>query len=340
MKKIFLAVLLIMGIILTLKITGMAENNQPETGGIEIVDVLGETVTLSEPAARIISVSPAFNEIMATLGAVDRLVAVDSRSSFPDVFGDLPTVGSASNHLQLEKVVELQPDLVIVDTRVADDTLEKLAAFGIPVVVERGSDQERFLTIINNFAKLTDTVERGNELIEFIESYQELITSRLSELDDSAKTRVYWEWRGAYQTGNSAASVQPRIEMAGGENIAYDLEATYPVISAEYIIEADPEVIIRMASRNDSKEDMAKARQDLMSREVLDQLEAVQKDRVYIISWDIHNGPRSIIGSLYYAKWFHPELFADLDPAEVDREMLARFYDIENGVDPVVYPLE
>ncbi len=43
------------------------------------------------------------------------------------------------------------------------------------------------------------------------------------------------------------------------------------------------------------------------------------------------------IGCLYFAKWFHPDLFEDIDPEAVHREMLQKFFDVElEGV--YVYP--
>jgi iron complex transport system substrate-binding protein len=52
---------------------------------------------------------------------------------------------------------------------------------------------------------------------------------------------------------------------------------------------------------------------------------------------NIWTGPRAIIGISYMAKWFHPDLFKDLDPEELHREYLRRFQDIKyQGI--YVYP--
>ncbi len=52
-------------------------------------------------------------------------------------------------------------------------------------------------------------------------------------------------------------------------------------------------------------------------------------------------GSGCLIGTAYMAKWFHPELFEDLDPEAIHQEYLTEFqgldYDLnEHGV--FVYP--
>jgi len=32
------------------------------------------------------------------------------------------------------------------------------------------------------------------------------------------------------------------------------------------------------------------------------------------------------VGLIYYARWFHPDLFADLDPVAVHREVIETFF--------------
>ncbi len=65
---------------------------------------------------------------------------------------------------------------------------------------------------------------------------------------------------------------------------------------------------------------------------------AVEDGRVHIISSRVtKGGVRSIVGSLYLAKWFHPDLFEDIDPEAVHRELVQKFYGLElEGV--YVYP--
>lgn len=82
---------------------------------------------------------------------------------------------------------------------------------------------------------------------------------------------------------------------------------------------------------------MQALRDEILGRPGLEQATAVREGRVYVMSWGLGTGIRSVIGSLYWAKWFQPEVFADLDPEAVHRELLRDFYGLELEGD-WVYP--
>ena len=78
-----------------------------------------------------------------------------------------------------------------------------------------------------------------------------------------------------------------------------------------------------------------------MSRPGFDKITAVKNGNVYIVGQELVGGPRTLVAVAYMAKWFHPELFGDLDPKAIHQEWLTRFqgldYDLnKHGV--FVYP--
>ncbi len=62
-----------------------------------------------------------------------------------------------------------------------------------------------------------------------------------------------------------------------------------------------------------------------MSRPELANVKAVREGRVHVLNSKANSGLRSIIGELYLAKLFHPQLFED---EEVHRDMIRRFFDL------------
>jgi iron complex transport system substrate-binding protein len=82
---------------------------------------------------------------------------------------------------------------------------------------------------------------------------------------------------------------------------------------------------------------MEEMRDEILSRPGLSDVAAVKDCRVYIIASGIVGGAPSIISDLYFAKWFHPNLFEDIDPEEVHEELVQEFFGLElEGV--YVYP--
>jgi iron complex transport system substrate-binding protein len=70
-------------------------------------------------------------------------------------------------------------------------------------------------------------------------------------------------------------------------------------------------------------------RAEILLRPELKETNAIRNGRVFISHLSIRRGPRIVGYLLYLAKWFHSELFWDIDPAAVEREMLRKFYGLE-----------
>jgi iron complex transport system substrate-binding protein len=65
----------------------------------------------------------------------------------------------------------------------------------------------------------------------------------------------------------------------------------------------------------------------------LQNVAAVEKGGVYVFTTNIWCSPRYLIGIAYYARWFHPELFEDLDPKAIHQEYLTRFQGLDIDLD-------
>ncbi len=81
---------------------------------------------------RIVTLTPSATELVAALGATDRLVAVDDYSSYPPEVTKLPRVGSFLQP-HLEAILRARPQVVIADDVHADIT-SSLHDVGIEVV--------------------------------------------------------------------------------------------------------------------------------------------------------------------------------------------------------------
>jgi len=127
---------------------------------------------------------------------------------------------------------------------------------------------------------------------------------------------------------------------AGGINIVADEPVKYPTMDPEWLVEKDPDIIIRYdysTEKGNLTDNMEKTRDEILSRPELGDVKAIVDGRVYILGNPVASGIRSVVGDLYLAKWFHPDLFKDIDPEAVHRELLQKFFGQEpDGV--YVYP--
>ena len=78
-----------------------------------------------------------------------------------------------------------------------------------------------------------------------------------------------------------------------------------------------------------------------MTRTGLEHVTAVENGEVYILSWYAFTGPRHFLSIGYMAKWFYPELFAELNLRAVHHEYLTKFQGLDIDLDEkgvFVYP--
>ena len=306
-----------------------------QKGTISVVDENGDTVNVPEPVNRIICLDSASTEIISALGCANRIVGRDTASTFPASVTDIPSLGEAYT-TSVEQVLELKPDLVIGNAMLnySAPVVNQLEAAGIPVFL---SDSTNLSLIPNANETIIDTTcslvtklglilnEQANasKIVNYMQSYNNLVSERIANLTTSEEPIVYFEWYSDWQTENV-----PYIAQAGGINIAANGSLYLSTLSPEYVTQANPDVIIDMISSSDHNiTDFTTARDKIMSRPALQDTNAVKEGNVYIIDGAIYNGGlNSLQGYLQWAKWLHPSLFEDVDPAAIQQQFLHEFF--------------
>ena len=92
---------------------------------------------------------------------------------------------------------------------------------------------------------VTGEKEKARQVIAAIEAQIEVVQEKLRQLPDQERVRVYYQvYHDPLMTAGGASVIHEIIEMAGGENVFADVQAAYPQVSSESVIERDPEVIL------------------------------------------------------------------------------------------------
>ncbi len=319
--------------------TGYAEETTLPSDTVTIVDGTGESVDVSRPVMRIVSITSRTSEIICALDAGERIVGRDSYSIVPKSLEDVPVVAGSSYTPNVELILELEPDLVIADSMLSDDYRQRIEDAGIPVIVETSWDPATVDGVVSHLGIVLDEEDRAGEIIGFIEQYHDIVEERCADLKEEEKPAVFFEWSQPYHSGASGTLFHNLTVASGGINVVADETAKYPTVSPEWLAERDPDIILRLVSSTEdlTEEMMVEARDEILSRPGLISVKAVEDDRAYILSSPVTTGVRSIIGELYLAKWFHPDHFEDIDPEEVHEELVQQFFGQElEGV--YVYP--
>ncbi|MDK2888920.1 MAG: iron complex transport system substrate-binding protein [Thermoanaerobacter sp.] len=302
-------------------------------------------VTVPCPPGRVVVLGAYPAEIVKALGVEKAVIAVDEstkKNGWPEYVLGVEDAGSSFTP-SVEKIIALKPDLVI-EAFLKSPQRDQLLNAGIPVLKIYGYKTEILTREIRTLGLVFNCQERANAFAAYIEKQWRTVRERTEELGSGQKPKVYWEYSyGDWKTGGPGSGLQPLIEWAGGINIAAELGVANPVVNPEWVAAKNPDVIIKYVGRELSgwtvkdTEKLEELRRQLMSRPGLKNTNAVKHGRVYLISDLITCAPRGAAGEYYVAKWLHPELFKDIDPEAVHREMLKKFYGEElKGV--WVYP--
>jgi len=268
-----------------------------------VTDDRGKQITFTAPVQRIVSVAPSSTEIVFALGAGDPVVAVDDFSDFPAEAKALPKVGGFTT--SAEKVVSFQPDLVLAIT--TGNLAPALEAQGQRVAIFEPTD---FAGVYRDIATIGQIVGRESAAADLVRRMRDRIgavterartaTARvrvLHEIDASDPTKIYVAGPGNF--------IDAMIAAAGGTNVAASAPSSYPQLSAEEIVRADPEVIVLSDAAYGMTPEAVAARPGWSA------IDAVKKRRVVAIDPDLVSrpGPRLADGVEQYAKLLHPELF-------------------------------
>ncbi len=209
---------------------------------VSVKDDQGKTVTLQQPAKRIISLAPHITESLFAAGAGDNIVGAVSYSDYPEAAKKIPRVGGYPS-ADLEKIISLKPDLVIAWPSGNNlKQVEKLNAFGIKVFMSEPRYPRDIAKTIQRFGVLAGTNKiAGKAANDFLQHY-ELLKSRYSK---NKKVKVFYQiWNKPIMTISGNHLISEIIELCGGENVFAKLKTLTPRISLESVIAAKSEVII------------------------------------------------------------------------------------------------
>ncbi len=322
---------------------------------ITLIDSAGRVVTVDAPVSRIVPLHMRHATAVVVLGGEEAIAGVgktvlERESLFPDLM-DKPSIGSHTEP-DLEAILELSPDLVIAFTQTgAQDQLDEKLPPEVALVrldLSRADGLKEEMTILSI---LIGEREAAKAYQEWYDLYMGEVTERVALIPEDERARAFLErespereastrWAYASDTGYTDL-----CDVAGGANIAKGKIGYHGDVEAEWVMEANPEVIIGLsygggyAAADDSR--LKAYRDGIMKAPGFALVDAVKDGRVYIISGDFSLGPQMTIGTVVVAKWLYPELFADLDPQAIHREFLKDFMDVDPeiaGEGAFVYP--
>ena len=256
---------------------------------LEVTDDFGRTVTLHGVPERIISLSPTNTEILFAIGAGDRVVGVTEYCNYPEEAEELPLIGGVST-VSIEKVVALEPDLVLGCALNGKETVVRLTELNVTVVSLNPENINEILDDIVLVGQLTGEEKNAGSLVADME--QRLEEIKYQTRDVKRLTVAHITWHDPIWVAGGGTVQDELIEIAGGENVFSD-KKDWATVSLEEFIDRNPDVIIVSVGHGVAG---MKPYDYILSEERLEVVNAVKNDRVHIINADIASraGPRIV----------------------------------------------
>ena len=303
---------------------------------LTIVDAYERIVTVKKPIERAVMTWDFFVPPMRVFGTLDKIVGVaDSIPlKYPEL-SKLPSVGGYPS--DYEAILSLNPDTVLVAWTAAEDA-EKLP--GIPVVSLSLTKPESLIEELVKLSYIFDKRDKASYYIDdFHDKYVDLIKERIEGLSEEEKPKVYVErWTGDYYAYLGGSGAHQMINICGGRNIFADILGNNACVNPEEVLKMNPDVIIKQDTTDSgyNVDDPAKIevlRKSIMNRPELAKVTAVKNGKVYIMGRVLCYGMVHPVALAYWAKWFHPDLFEDLDPQAIHQEYLTEFQGLDYDLD-------
>jgi iron complex transport system substrate-binding protein len=299
MKSLFGNAALVLSIILIFSCAGK-EHRKP-SGGLEVIDDLGNPVLIDSIPRRIISLAPNLTEIIFDLGAGDKLAGNTLYCNYPpearyvEKVGDLLTV-------DFEKVLSLKPDLIFITVEGnRKETFDKFKSLGLKVFVSNPRNYEGVKKSYLDIARILGKEKYALEKIEMWDSLLDSIRSKSRKYNP--KTAMLPVELKPLMLAGKNTFLNEYLELCGLVNIADDPLINYPVFNREEILVRNPDYIIILSDGKLKTEDLL----DLYPE--WKDLKAVRNGNVIFVDRDLYSrpGPRFAEAAADLFNRLHPE---------------------------------
>lgn len=210
---------------------------------------------LAAPVAaqeRIVSLGGSVSEIVAALGASDRLVARDSTTLYPPALQALPDVGYV-RALSPEGVLSAAPDMILAEAGAGPvEAVEALQAAGLPFVsIPEATTAEGVIDKIHAVAAALELPDAGAALATATEAQFAAAAARRADVTRPKHVLFILSAQGGrLMVGGQGTSAEGIIRLAGAENAATGFTG-YKPMTDEAILAAAPDAVLMMDRTGD-----------------------------------------------------------------------------------------
>ena len=281
MKKKILMFTLIMMIIIT-SLCGCAKDAQNKNAN-----------GADTSAVCVVSLAPSVTEILFAIGADDMIVGRTDYCNYPEAASKIESIGTYSSP-NMELIIEKNPQYVIASDFIDENIKSQLEAIGTKVYVVNASNVEEIENEIIKIGDMLGLSDNAKKVVDDMKKESEQV-AQLKEAATVTKT-AFFDLGSFYSVGNDTflGSV---LDDIGVNNIAAGSGDSWPQLSVEAIVEANPDIYISSYTGDD----------ELQNTPGLNTLDCMKEPNLIVLDSELADclqrpGPRIVEAELKLAR--------------------------------------
>lgn len=200
---------------------------------------------------KLIVLAPDLVELLYSLDAGSQIIATSEHADYPDAARALPRVGNYAG-LSLEKIVSLQPDLILYwqsGTPAAD--IQRLKQLGFVLESFESKTLDDIAVHLLRLGALTGRTEKAEQLVAGFRRQLQQLTQEYQH--KTAVPAFYEIWDNPLSTISTQAWPDQHLVICGAKNVISVPATPYPQLSVEQVISTNPWLIIQPVSVNEPR---------------------------------------------------------------------------------------
>lgn len=193
---------------------------------------------------RIVCLTEETTETLYLIGAEDRIAGVSGYAIRPPEARQKPRI-SAFTTAKIEKIIELEPDLVVTFSDLQADLARELIARGFTVLAFNQRSIDQALQMILTLGRVVDRAVQASALVDNLQNNLRAIERSAARFPRRPKV-FFEEWKDPLISG--IRWVEELIEVAGGSPAFPELRsaslAKDRIVTSEQVAERNPDVVI------------------------------------------------------------------------------------------------
>ena len=256
---------------------------------VSVKDDVGNTITLAQPAKRIISLAPHVTEDLFAIGAGKLIVGAVNYSDYPPEANKIERIGGY-NGFDLERIRALKPDVIIGwATGNPQRQLDQIKTLGVPVFLTFSKKMSDVPTVLERMGEMTGNQAGASKAAK---QYRDQLAQLEKTYAGRKPVRVFYQiWDRPLMTINNTQIISDVMRVCGGVNVFGTQSDLTPKVDVEAVLAANPDVIMTTGEPGMETDWLAPWKK-------WKSLKATQNNQFYILPKDSVNrmGPRLVEG--------------------------------------------